>query len=101
MPPPPSGTPKRSITVFEAVNEDLKEVYVTWTSRPIFEAMSDLGKEPPKILSHWKTTRHRVTFRSLEFDLSEELARAFIARHASKQLQSGWRYILDSPAKGA
>lgn len=93
--------PQRSIAVFEVVNEDLKEVYVTWTSKPIFEAMSDFGKQLPKMLSHWKTAKHRIAFRSLEFDLSEELAREFITRHAAKQLHSGWKYLLESPAKAA
>ena len=99
MPPQPAGMPKRSFTVFEAANEDLKEIYVTWTSRPIFEAMSAFGKQPPKVLSNWKTSKHRITFRSLEFDLTEELARSFVSRHVSKQpLHAGWKFILDSPA---
>lgn len=87
--------PLRSITVFEVANDELKEVYLTWTSRPIFEAMCDFGAAPPKLVSHWKTEKQHINFRSLEFDLTKELARDFISRHAAKQRQSGWKYILD------
>lgn len=88
--------PQHHITVFEAANSDLKEIYVVWTARSVFEAMGALDKRPPAAIAHWRPSKQRIDFRSLEFKLNEDEARAFIARHATKQLQSGWKYIIGS-----
>lgn len=86
----------RTVTVFEAANDDLKEIYVTWTGRPIFEAMADLGAHPPAAISHWRPPQQHVSFRSLEFGLTEQSARLFIARRVAKSLPDGWRYVVES-----
>jgi hypothetical protein len=83
------------VTVFEAVNNDLKEIYVASTAKQIFEAIADLGKQMPAAISHWRPTRHQINFRSLEFKLSAEAARTFIARHTARPWPEGWKYIVD------
>lgn len=85
----------RDVTVFEAVNNDLKEIYVASTRKQIFEAMSDLGKRLPEIISHWQPDRQQVNFRSLEFKLTDDSARSFIARHTAKPWPQGWKYIIE------
>lgn len=86
------------ITVFEAVNERLKEVYVTWTRLSIFEAMAEIGKRPAAPIAHWRPERESVSFRTLEFDLTEAAARELIARHVAKPPPSGWKYLTDDQA---
>jgi hypothetical protein len=83
------------VTVFEAVNNDLKEIYVASTTKQIFEAMSDLGKQLPAAISHWRPKGHSINFRSLEFHMSAEAARAFIARHTARPWPEGWKYIVE------
>lgn len=85
------------ITVFEAVNEQLKEIYVTWTSLPIFEAMAEIGRRPPAAIAHWRPERERISFRSLEFDLTEAAARALIARRSARRPADGWKYLVGAP----
>lgn len=83
---------ERRYTVFEASNADLKEVYVTATSRSIFEAMANLTKKPPRAIAHWEP-EHRVSHRSLEFSLSKSEADHFIERYVGKRLPDGWRFV--------
>lgn len=85
----------RDVTIFEAVNTELKEIYVARTSKQIFEAIADLGKRLPPAISHWRPDRHQINFRSLEFKLSAEAARAFIVRHTARPWPEGWKYIVD------
>jgi hypothetical protein len=89
----------RGITVFEAANDDLKEVYVAWTRLPIFQAIAELGEEPPPTIAHWKPRRQRISFRSLEFDQSVEAARAFIVHRVRKRLPEGWKYVIDPSSR--
>lgn len=89
----------RNVTVFEAANDELKEVYVTWTSRPIFQAMADLDTHPPAAIAHWRPAQQHVAFRSLEFGLTCESARLFIARRVEKRLSEGWKYVVEPQSK--
>lgn len=84
-----------ALTVFEAVNNDLKEIYVTATPKPIFQAVAELGKRLPSVISHWRPDRHQINFRSLEFHQSREQADSFIKRHAARPWPAGWKYLVD------
>lgn len=86
---------KGTATVFEATNSRRKEVYVTWTLFPIFDAMARLGKQLPPVIAHWHPEREQITFQSLEFQLTHEEALKFIAQRVAKPLQAGWKYIVD------
>ena len=84
-----------ALTIFEAVNNDPKEIYVTATPKPIFEAMADLGKRLPSVIAHWHPDRHQINFRSLEFDQSREAADSFIKRYTARPWPAGWKYLVD------
>lgn len=79
-------------TIFEAINPDLKEIYVAATALPIFEAMSELGRNPPPQIAHWDLRRQRIEFRSLMFDLSANEARLFISKRLATAPLEGWNY---------
>lgn len=80
-------------TVFEAVNNDRKEIYISWTFLPISRAMADMKKRRPATISHWRPARESITLRSLAFESSEVHARAYIVRHLAKPLPKGWKYV--------
>ncbi|MDO8757634.1 MAG: hypothetical protein Q7J64_06470 [Elusimicrobiota bacterium] len=88
--------PDRHVIVFEAANDDLKEVYVAWTSRPIFQAKAELDARPPSVITHWHPQHQNIAFRSLEFNLPEVEAQAFITRLVAKHLSDGRKYVTDS-----
>jgi hypothetical protein len=76
---------------------DLKEIFVTLTARSIFESMGDLlKKRRPRFLAHWRPEKQHIEFRSLEFQLTEQEARTFIAQRIAKRLPSNWKYILEA-----
>lgn len=87
---PLSRAGDRAFTIFEAVNNDLKEIYVTAPARPIFDAMADLGKRLPSAISHWRPDKQQINFRSLEFNQSREKAASFIERHTAKPCGPQW-----------
>lgn len=92
-----SKPPKDRYTVFEAVNEDLKEIFIGKTRLPMFEAIELLRRSPPPALRHWAMNRW-IFFRSLEFGLEREAARELIARRAGG-IPEGWRSILTDERK--
>src|SRR5579859_7989508 len=81
--------------VFETHNKSLNEIYVTWTSRPVFRAFEEIVNQLPPAIAHWHPTKEAINFRSLEFGISKKSARAFIARHTAKSISAGWKYIVD------
>lgn len=89
MPNSVDMAPDRHVIVFEAANADLKEVYVAWTSRPIFQAMAELDARRPSVITHWHPQHQNIAFRSLEFNLPEDEAQAFITRLVAKHLSDG------------
>lgn len=87
------------LTVFEADNEDLREVYITSTSMSIYEAMAEFERSLPAPVRHWKPERQHIHFRSLEFDLSKDQAADFIKRRMAQPTPAGWKLIVDAPAR--
>ncbi|MBI3299276.1 MAG: hypothetical protein HYZ75_14000 [Elusimicrobia bacterium] len=83
------------VTVFEAVNTDLKEVYVATT-----QLLSDaLGKDflarPPKAVAHWMP-EHRVLFRCIEYSIAVSDAEAFIDHYSKSDILVGWKVFQGS-----
>ena len=86
--------------VFEAANGELQELYVTWTALSIFNAMADFCMSPPIEVSHWAPKRQHIHFRSLEFELSVEDARAFVAQRLAAPPPEDWNYVPNASLKG-
>jgi hypothetical protein len=91
---------ERRAVVFEAVNDKLSEVYVTWTFRPPFEAMAKVRKHLPAAIAHWKADREQIVLRTVECELAAESVAVAISRHVRNSLPDGWRYVLDAAARG-
>jgi hypothetical protein len=80
-------------TVFEAANENTREIFVGMTAAPMFEAERALRAAPPAAIKHWDFNDVR-DFRSVEFDLSEENARQFIEGYARTTPPLDWRFVI-------
>jgi hypothetical protein len=79
-------------TVFEIVNAPLKEIYVGATRRAIHELAGRLHHEPHEPIRHWDL-REAAPVRSIEFDLNESDAHAFIRNYVKTELPKGWRFL--------
>lgn len=80
-------------TVFEVVNETLGEVYVGTTRGTMAELIESFRRERPKALAHWRR-EHRLNFRSIEFDLPQQAADAFVRNYAASIERLGCRAIV-------
>lgn len=80
-----------NFTIFEAINEPLREIYVGATTSPIFELTARLRQNPPRSIAHWELAD--INVRSIEFGLGEEAAREFIATYVRGTLPKGWHYL--------
>lgn len=94
MGPTRTASGERLVTVFEIVNDTLREAFVGTTSLPIHELIRQHEAALPKKIAHWDR-RHKIQYRSLEFSLSPETARAFIAGYAKSMERMTWRLIRD------
>ena len=85
-------------TVFEIVNLELKEIYVGATRRAIHELARRLHLETHEPIKHWDL-REAEPIRSIEFDLKESDARAFIVNYVKTNLPEGWRFLHLDPGQ--
>lgn len=86
--------PEKRYCVFRIVNEARKEIFLAATTRSIFDAIADIRRSRPRALRDWDLTDITM-FESLEFDLTENAARAFVEARVRKGAQRGYCYILD------
>jgi hypothetical protein len=91
---PNSGKPKPDITVFEASNDILKELYIGTTSQPIEKLEKDHKTQPPSAIAHWRPN-HKVVYRTVESNLSPTDAAPFAKGYAAAVEKMGWRAIVD------
>lgn len=82
----------KDFTVFELVNEKLREIYVAHTDGPVFSVVAELRRLSAPALRHWDFHDTRPV-RSIEFGLSEEDARMFVKNYTRAELPDGWRYL--------
>ena len=84
-------SPLPLVTVYEAANETLKEVYLESSQLPISQIARFLRSDPPPRLSHWRP-EHLVQYRAVA-TLPKRDAEAFIARYAESGAPAGWRVL--------
>lgn len=87
--------PGAKVTVFEAVNETLSELYVGSTELSVHDLIARNAARPPAEIAHWGP-EHRVDYRSLEFGLEPASARDFIVNYAAA-LAKGARRVIVAP----
>ena len=78
--------------VFEIVNEKRREIYVGATRDPIFQMTDALRRQPPHSIQHWNFEEVGAV-RSIEFNMGEKDARAFIANYIQTGLSKDWKFL--------
>ena len=99
MPPqaPQSGTPRhRLVSVYEAVNDSLKEIYLGTTTLLSDQLAAQFPRTPPPATAHWEAG-HRVFVKVVEHSIPLKDAHAFIDHYSGSAASSGWR-VLKEPA---
>jgi hypothetical protein len=84
------------LTVFEAFNDCLKEIYISATIEPMFLAMARIAKYPPSAIRHWDASRHR-RFQSVAFHLTGSQAGRLIKLRLEAP-RDGWARLTDRDA---
>jgi len=80
------------VTVYEAVNDNLKEAYLGTTASPYEEVAARFRDSLPPAASHWDP-RHAVSVNLVESSLQLDDAREFIVHYAASLEAVGWRTI--------
>lgn len=90
------------VTVYEAVNETLREMYVGLSLRLMGEIERRLRLK--KELAHWGE-EDRIVVRAIDYSLPYRDARDFVRRYEQARANSGWNVLsshhlpdLDHPA---
>ena len=85
------GKPAGRVSVFEAVNETLREFFIGTTTLP---------GDPPALaeavvtrdLAHWQKD-HKISCRIVETGLAFDEALKFVERHAFAAARTGWTVL--------
>ena len=83
---------QRGYTGFEIVNEKCREIYVGATRDPISQMPEALRRRRPDSIRHWNLDEVEPV-RSIELDMSEKDARAFVENYVKTSVADGWRFL--------
>jgi len=86
------GTRPPLVTVYEAVNDNLKEAYIGATASPYEEVAARFRDRLPPAASHWDPD-HTVSVNIVENSLRPDDARDFMVHYAASLEAVGWRTI--------
>lgn len=71
-------------TVFEAINDKHREIFVAITREQVFATVARIQKDRPDVIRHWDLNEV-INVRSVEFDLTEKEARDFVEHYVKQQ----------------
>lgn len=80
------------MTVFEAVNETLREVFVGATDHGFDRGIDEFRACPPRAVAHWGPGA-RLSFRCVECAVPDRDAERFIDGYAQSDALRGWRVL--------
>ncbi len=98
--PPIEPTDGPAVTLFEAVNHELRQSYVAATVRPLDETLIELQHRPPSQISGWKWEKG-IVVTELARVLSAGDAVKFAATYAENLRIGGWTVIVGPLSEGA
>lgn len=94
-------TGTETLTVFEIVNEPLREIFLGATAQPVHEVMHSLVRRPPSVLAHWDFNKLAPgCLRVVEGGLSPATAQEFLRIYLKTTLPEGWRFVSSEPLGG-
>jgi hypothetical protein len=83
---------QRGYIIFEIANEKRHEIYVGATRDPIFQMEEALRRQRPASIKDWDIDDLKP-IRSIEFNVSENDARAFIENYVKTGVPDGWKFL--------
>jgi hypothetical protein len=83
------------VIVYEAVNHDLKEIYVGSTDQLLHQAAEQLERCFPAEIAHWRRDHH-IEYRAVDWSLPARYAESFIGAYAKLCCPIGWRTVPQS-----
>ena len=86
----------RRFTVFEAVNDTIKEIFLGTTDAGMEEVVDQHQASLPERIAHWKPD-HRVRYRGVEFMLTAGQARKRVVSYGRAVDRPGWTVVSGPP----
>lgn len=87
-----------SRTVYEAINESLKEVFIGSAGATDFSLdhlKSSHQAVPPQVIAHWKYDAEKINYSVIEQGLDEIDVPGFLDGYMRSTLQPGWTLIVE------
>lgn len=87
-----------SRTIYEARNEDLKEVFIGTagaTDFSIDNLRTSHQNTPPQAISHWKFDAEKIIYSVVEVGLNEIDVPVFLENYMRSALPLGWTLIVE------
>lgn len=91
--PPPSG---KRVSVFEAINETLKEFYVGITPLPGETNLAD--KICALYVPHWKPGQE-IACRFVASEMDRADALEYVQTHSKSLARTGWKVLTSAPGR--
>lgn len=92
-PQPEEGQPAGRVSVFEAVNESLREFFIgTTASRERLPALGGTSASP--CVAHWQP-EHKVSCRLVETGMAIDEALKFVEHYAESTARTGWTVLTE------
>jgi hypothetical protein len=84
--------PQNLVSVYEAVNDTLKEIYLGTSNLLSEQLVRDFASSPPAPVAHW-TAGQRIVVNIVEYSIPAGDAERFIAHYASSAASAGWKTL--------
>ena len=82
------------LTVYEAANDALRELYIGVTAKDLRQATLDFAAAPPRAIAHWRADPPKA-LRYLASGLDKAEVRAFVDGYVRQPLLKTWTVIRD------
>lgn len=87
----------RRVSIYEAINATLKEVFVGMTSEGMHKVLTRHRTKGPPEIAHWQP-EHEISHRSVQPNMAPSHAADFVAEHAKALAleRPGWTILTGS-----
>jgi hypothetical protein len=80
------------VCVYEAINDDLREIFVGATTDELPDLTLKHVFQKPKEIAHWRG-EHRITYRAVEYAIPKAHADPFIEAYCHSRAMSSWKVL--------
>jgi hypothetical protein len=87
--PPPRTPPTQLVSVYEAVNDGRREIYLGTTLHLADHLTTSFRSTPPKAVAHWGPGE-KIFINIVEYSIPQRDVAKFIDHYASSAASAGW-----------